>query len=127
MNNQKNTIGTEATVKQLHQQGFKVGVRHERIEKGETTINECFDNISELKFSERLEKQMGRIETWMVESNGEMILPWGGKTEVRLSSQNNRTFLGVSNCSILDGYNKKVGLKIALGRAIKQYLMFINS
>lgn len=47
------------------------------------------------------------------------ILPKGGKTFVEITMPNGETFAGEAICSKSDCYNKKRGLAIALGRAIK--------
>jgi hypothetical protein len=45
--------------------------------------------------------------------------PKGGSTVVFLSSPNNHKFWGSSVCSNKDAFNRKLGLEIALGRAMK--------
>lgn len=46
------------------------------------------------------------------------ILPKGGKTEVIIDSPCGEHFEGIAVCSSDDLYNKKMGVKIALGRAL---------
>ena len=46
------------------------------------------------------------------------IYPKGGKTEIIIDSPCGEHFEGVAVCSSNDTYNKKMGVKIALGRAL---------
>lgn len=46
------------------------------------------------------------------------IYPKGGKTVIILDSPSGEHFEGVAVCSDNDLYNKKIGVKIALGRAL---------
>lgn len=46
------------------------------------------------------------------------IYPKGGKTEIIIDSPVGEHFEGVAVCSDKDLYNKKMGVKIALGRAL---------
>lgn len=47
------------------------------------------------------------------------ILCRGGSTEVLVTDSEDREFIGVAVCSDKEGYNKKIGVQIACGRAIK--------
>ena len=47
--------------------------------------------------------------------------PKGGTTSVVLVDDNNFSFFGLANCSDRDTYDRKLGVKIALGRAMKWY------
>lgn len=46
------------------------------------------------------------------------IFPKGGKTQVVIDSPVGEHFEGIAVCSDKDLYNKKMGVKIALGRAL---------
>jgi len=46
------------------------------------------------------------------------IYPKGGKTQIIIDSPVGEHFEGIALCSIKDLYNKKMGVKIALGRAL---------
>lgn len=46
------------------------------------------------------------------------IRPKGGKTEIIIDSPCGEHFRGIAVCSNNDLYNKKMGVKIALGRAL---------
>ena len=48
-----------------------------------------------------------------------LISPKGGTTIVEIHSQDGKQFIGIAACSKSDCYNKKRGLAIALGRALK--------
>lgn len=45
--------------------------------------------------------------------------PKGGETIVQISLPDGRYLEGVAKCSLSDSYNRKVGVNIALGRALK--------
>lgn len=44
----------------------------------------------------------------------------GGKTVVTLTDTNNKTVVGESDCSKRDNFNRKVGIELALGRALEK-------
>lgn len=48
----------------------------------------------------------------------ERMLPRGGETIVEVITPDGQTLTGNAKCSLKDSFNKKMGLKIALGRAI---------
>ena len=80
------------SVKELRQQGYKVGVQH----------NRYYDNAE------------------ICGNNPEGIIPNGGETTVRVTTPDGRTVVGVSTCAAVDNFNKKRGVQIALGRALKE-------
>lgn len=50
------------------------------------------------------------------------VLPNGGKTVVDIyNTKDSISYTGVSECSLKDHYNKKLGVRIAIGRALKNY------
>ena len=50
----------------------------------------------------------------------------GGKTIVSLTRPDGQKQVGVANCSKQDGYNKKLGINIALGRALAGFGMSLK-
>lgn len=48
------------------------------------------------------------------------VLPRGGSTKVELKTPEGRELTGYSSCSSKDPFNRKLGLKIALNRALAQ-------
>ena len=86
------------TVQQLRNTGYKVRVLHNRLYNG--------------------------YQKWQVGSrdraafSGMPIEPdsKGGSTEVVIDSPDGKHFHGVAICSKKENYNKKLGVKIALGR-----------
>jgi len=46
------------------------------------------------------------------------VLPRGGLTTVEVTSPTGETFIGEARCSDKDSFNRKLGVKIALGRAL---------
>lgn len=43
----------------------------------------------------------------------------GGKTVVEVTTPDGTTFVGIARCSRKENFNKKMGVRIALGRALK--------
>lgn len=48
------------------------------------------------------------------------ISPFGGRTVCMITLADGKEIHGVAECSRKDGYNKKIGRDIALGRALKR-------
>lgn len=44
----------------------------------------------------------------------------GGKTVVEVTTPDGHTFVGISRCSRKENFNKRLGVRIALGRAMKK-------
>lgn len=102
-------------IQKWKQEGFKVRVRHER--------------FFELKKQDRKRiKPTGKLfpctKKEFTELLGEdlvsqRIKPRGGCTKVILE-KDNKTLVAVADCSKEDGYCKKLGLSVAVGRILKQ-------
>jgi hypothetical protein len=82
------------TVKELRQSGYKVRVLHHRNYKTYKVANNP---------NQFVQKSIHNL---------------GGKTEIIIDSPNGEHYEGVAICSKTDNYNKKLGVKIALGRAM---------
>lgn len=91
------------TVHSLRSQGFKIRVNHYRFDK--TT-----PNVLRPRFS--FKKQ--DIDKSEIEEKG-------GKTIITVTSPDGRTVEAISKCSLLDNFNRKKGVAIALGRAMKKF------
>lgn len=90
------------TVKELRKQKYTVKVEHKRYINNFSTLMTKHEAMSQgfkpLHFS-----------------------PFGGKTSVTVTTPDNNTSVtGESLCSLKDPFDKKLGLTIALGRALKQ-------
>ena len=83
----------ELSVAELRKKKYKVEVHHSRV----TTERHRFGGISE------------------------EIEPRGGVTHVRITTPDGEELKGVARCSLKDNYNKRLGVKIALGRALKNH------
>lgn len=77
------------TVKQLRQSGYKVRVIHRR------------NFISSNKLD-----------------GGKVLSALGGETVIEITTPDNINLVGYAQCSNEDNYSKKLGVKIALGRAL---------
>lgn len=49
---------------------------------------------------------------------GKVVNPLGGKTVVEITTPDGTTLVGVSRCSRKENFNKRLGVRIALGRAL---------
>ena len=81
---------------ELRQQGYRIYIFHDRIRK-----NKWVNVSSTTKILD------------------EVISPKGGSTIVEIVSPDGDRYTGIADCSKRDCYNKKRGVAIALGRAIK--------
>lgn len=87
------------TIQELRNKGYKVRVLHNRLYNG--------------------------YHKWQVGSRPSSNLgygpidpdPKGGSTEIVIDSPTGRHYQGLAICSKKDNYNKKLGVKIALGRS----------
>ncbi len=80
------------TVKQLRQSGYKVRVLHTRNYK----LVEHLDNITK------------------------QVTAKGGTTTIEITTPDGKNLTGVAHCSNQDSYNKRLGVRIAIGRALSQ-------
>lgn len=46
-------------------------------------------------------------------------VPRGGLTHIEITLPNGENVVGEAKCAEIDNYNKKIGVQIALGRALK--------
>lgn len=93
------------SVESLRQQGYKVRVTHMRYFGRNSFLKPVLWSMYEAK--EELYNYT------------DLILSNGGLTKVEITiPESNKTLVGISKCSIKDSYNKKLGVKIALGRAL---------
>lgn len=82
------------TVKELRQNGYKVMVLHHRNYEKRKVVN------NPNQFTQSIVSNLG------------------GKTEVIIDSATGDHYEGIAVCSKVENYNKKLGVKIALGRAL---------
>lgn len=73
----------------------------------------------------QLRKLGYKVKVWHTRNGSydylEQFDPRGGMTEVEVYDMNaQQSYLGIAQCSDKDNYNKKLGVKIALGRALKK-------
>ena len=80
------------TVKQLRQSGYKVRVLHAR--------------------RHELVKRLGHVS--------KELCAKGGNTTVEITTPDGKNLTGVASCFNCDSYNKRLGVRIAIGRALSQ-------
>ena len=88
------------TVEQLRKAGNKVRVIHSRYNANDVK------NLSKRKLC--------LIPAYVMK--GEDMNPLGGKTFIQLTSVDGKEYVGVSECSLKDAFNRKRGVEIAIGR-----------
>lgn len=89
------------TVKSLREQGYSIRVHHIR------------------KYVDDPNKDIGWNDHSFIKSK-QILLSRGGSTDVAVTTPNGENVRAIAVCSDKDGYNKKRGVMIALGRAMKQ-------
>lgn len=101
------------TVKELRARGYKVRVTHWRY---------CIDRGYFPRMIVSMCPQYAIKERYVVEKLGDVLYPMGGETIIEVTHPklgvNNKslTLKGEAKCSFKDNYDKKLGVKIALGR-----------
>jgi len=86
------------TIKQLRREGWKVKVNHYR-------------NVEENRLM---------WKPYKIRELGLTFAPHGGSTMIELEAPDGRRGNGTSLCSRCDNFNRRVGVLIALGRALDQ-------
>ena len=100
------------TVKEARQGGLKVKVTHNRT----TELKKLY-----LEDAPTLHNFAKIVEDWDFKVFFNALNNFGGSTVVEvLNPKTNKTAVGVARCHESDQYNKKVGVKIALERALKK-------
>jgi hypothetical protein len=87
------------TVQQLRNNGYKVRVLHNRL------------------YSGYHKWQVGAIESAKHHYGPIYPDPKGGSTQIIIDSPDGQHFRGLAMCSRKDNYNKRMGVRIALGRS----------
>lgn len=99
-----------STVKSLRQYGWKVRVMHSR-----------YIGVVPKKFlcgAHRAQQVMGVLGKTLKYH----ILPKGGETKVEITPPKSElSFIGIAYCGDKDTYSKKIGVDIALNRALNNY------
>lgn len=94
-----------STVEQLRKNGYKVRVSHYRwLDMG------SYQGINGAALMSRREAEADNI-TWNPDVKG-------GETIVEVTSPEGLTVRAIAECSEKDTFNRKMGLRIALGRAL---------
>jgi len=96
------------TVKELRQNGVKVRVMHRRY---------CAYDYNLFSFKE-LRNEKDKFLYSGQGLDGPLRSPKGGETIVELTYPNGKNVRGVALCSLKDQFNRKVGLNMAIFRAL---------
>ena len=109
------------TVQSLREKGFKVQVRYERMRCGVE-----WKRARPVRFwRQPYSPHRGFLRPLV---NGEVQLegkdglwPRGGRTDVTVTTPQGTQLHAVADCSLADNFDRKRGLQIALGRALKHF------
>lgn len=96
----------KTTIQKLREDGNKVRVRHCRAYK-----NIPGEYLTRRQFEERSTAMINKPYSAAVSPNG-------GMTVIQITTPTGEELEGVALCSLKDGYNRKKGLAIAMGRAL---------
>lgn len=86
------------TVEELRKSGYKIRITH-------------FRNLFNYSY-------VGYPKDYNAKGND--ICPRGGETVVQLTTPEGKDIATTALCNLADNYNKKIGVAIALGRALKK-------
>lgn len=116
MSNENSNTTTKklSIVEQLREKGCQVSVRHER------TFVHNFVQTHGLPVTGALQMTRREFSTSGQETNPDFVLDnRGGNTIVSVITPGGETLTGNSKCSFSEQFNRKRGLSIAMGRALK--------
>ena len=106
-----------AQIDRLREQGYTVRVSHRRPVELPTPWQFDWPAVNGATRAELAElREAGWPEA--------AFAPKGGRTDVEIISPNGAAFHGNAVCSESDSFNRRLGLQIALGRAVKQMQTF---
>lgn len=121
------------TVEQLRRAGFKVRVGHWRaVPLGNDEVEALLEH-PEADNKTKLAPRFGRFYALALEArrnkaNGSWYAEFceqkGGETTVTITGLSGHSYTSSAYCSIKDNYDRKKGVKIALGRAVALYNKF---
>lgn len=102
------------TVEDLRKAGFRVFVKHSRYYEVDNLMLPIVPvkNVYFGPITRPAAKSMGYVPS--------TVFPRGGKTEVEIYHRDRLCSEGHAVCSINDNFNRKIGLTIALGRALER-------
>jgi len=109
----------KTTIQKLREDGNKVRVRHCRAYK-----NIPGEYLTRRQFEERIESSSAISAAAVINGKlspkpySEIVSPNGGMTVVQITTPTGEELEGVALCSLKDGYCRKKGLAIAMGRAL---------
>src|SRR5690349_6463769 len=96
------------TIEQLRKNGYKVMVRHSRY------------NIDLWLNKKKNGFRYMPLPVNPSEIPSHKISPCGGSTYIRVTAPDGNEYVGTSTCRVNEGFNRKLGVKIALSRIMKE-------
>lgn len=113
------------TLQELRRQGYKVFISHKRPLKVVNLVSprNTLTGYSDVGFFTRHQMNNFILDKFGVpiDNFGDYIYEKGGLTKVTICDQNGNTVVeGYADCSMKDNYSRKLGLHIALSRALKE-------
>jgi len=117
-------VSTKSTVEFLRNNGYKVRVTHRRVYNEDTTLVKRLDYSNNVWWGVEVTRPAKESSLYTrseaYEKGFTDVNLYGGSTTVEITTPDGKDFVGVSECSTLDLYNRKIGRNMALGRAIKE-------
>jgi hypothetical protein len=112
---------TAKAIEELRQSGFRVKIQHRRPLLGAEHIKVTKWELDEYNDGDGLTGMAWAIFSLYM---GDIFSIYGGETIVKIIIINDEElqieYTGISECSKKDRFNRKLGLQIALGRALKK-------
>lgn len=101
------------TVDELRKSGFRVRCHHRRAYQSHMT-QDGYKLMTRREFED--------VESGYPDRNTyqEEVLPFCGETVVELTAPSGKTYIQSARCNEMDNYNKRLGVRICLGRIFKE-------
>ena len=115
MKTYKELIQHKNSVYELRKAGYKVRVLHQRF----VAIR------SPMPFTR--EKQLVLVPQFQINEFTTTVSPKGGETRIELTTPDGKAFTAEAKCNPIDHFNRKVAIRICLGRIAKQMEMLNTS
>lgn len=108
MKNKIKDTEVNGIVHALRKKNFKIRIQHKRY-------------VEYMEQDEETDNAIGfEVVTKINKDSFYDILGKGGETKLELTTPQGVTIIETAKCNVIDGYNKKLGVRIALGRALKK-------
>lgn len=109
METQEDTIMKNPSVCDLRRAGYKIRILHSRYVAIKSEINqeEYYLDLQSIKTIRERDGNLSRV------------MSKGGKTEIHVTAPDGRNSEAVARCNLSDAFDRRLALKIGIGRALK--------